>query len=97
MEHRFMIERKHAGEQQQRSNSILANAVARGMNILAVRDEAVARHYLEYKGVPPEVIQRVLRHPDRCRPLTEQQAMSEAIEPTGSGGQASLLEDTDEI
>ena len=87
---------RYHSARQQRSNNFLANAVARGLNILAVRDETVARKYLEYKGVPQAVILRVLHHPDQRRPTSAQQAASEAILPVPDHpGQAGALDDDD--
>ena len=71
---------------QRRSDDTTANAVARGLNILAVRDATQARRYMEYKGVPAAVIERVLQRPDACRRLTPEQAVSEAIVPLTRGG-----------
>jgi hypothetical protein len=70
---------------QRRSDETTANAVARGLNILAVRDAIQARRYMEYKNVPVSVIERVLRRPDACRRLTPEQAVSEAILPLPRG------------
>ena len=70
---------------QRRSDETTANAVARGLNILAVRDATQARRYMEYKNVPESVIERVLERPDACRRLTPEQAVSEAILPLPRG------------
>ncbi|MGZ3324275.1 MAG: hypothetical protein ACXU9C_25315 [Xanthobacteraceae bacterium] len=59
-----------------------ANAVARGLNILAVRNADLAQRYMEYKRVPPQVISRVLTRPDLRRPCTPEQSISEAITPS---------------
>ena len=64
---------------QRRSDETTANAVARGLNILAVRDATQARRYMEHKNVPSSVIERVLQSPDACRRLTLEQEVSEAI------------------
>ena len=66
---------------QRRSDETTANAVARGLNILAVRDAVQARRYMEYKDVPQDVIERVLRQPSRCRKPSPEQIVSEAITP----------------
>ena len=66
---------------QRRRDESTANAVARGLNILAVRDAIQARRYMEYKSVPPDVIERVLQHGGPCRKLTPAQEVSEAILP----------------
>lgn len=68
-------------QRQQRSDDATANAVARGLNILAVRTPELARRYMEYKHVPPAVIARVLEQPDTRRRESAGQAMSEAITP----------------
>jgi len=70
---------------QRRSDETTANAVARGLNILAVRDATQARRYMEYKSVPASVIERVLGRPDACRRLTPEQTVSEAILPLPRG------------
>jgi SOS response regulatory protein OraA/RecX len=71
---------------QRRSDETTANAVARGLNILAVRDATQARRYMEYKNVPSSVIERVLQSPDACRLLTPEQEVSEAILPLPRNG-----------
>ena len=71
---------------QRRSDETTANAVARGLNILAVRDATQARRYMEYKNVPATVIERVLQSPHACRRLTPEQAVSEAILPMPRNG-----------
>jgi len=71
---------------QRRSDETTANAVARGLNILTVRDATQARRYMEYKNVPASVIERVLERPDACRRLTPEQAVSEAILPLPRNG-----------
>lgn len=69
-------------ERQRRADSATANAVARGLNILAVRDRCVARHYMEHKQVPTRVIARVLACPELRRRLSGDQSISEAITPS---------------
>jgi hypothetical protein len=68
---------------QKRSDSSTANVVARGINILAVRDRLVARRYMDYHHVPAAVIERVLDHPGSRRTPTAEQLRSEAIRPLG--------------
>lgn len=70
------------GERQKRSDADTAKAVARGLNILAVRNRSIARKYMEYKRVPPAVITRVLDMPALRRAASEEQAESEAITPS---------------
>jgi hypothetical protein len=69
-------------ERQRRADGATANAVARGLNILAVRDRDVARHYMERKHVPTHVIARVLAFPELRRRLSDEQSISEAITPS---------------
>lgn len=69
-------------ERQKRFDDGTARAVARGVNILAVRNRALAQEYMRYKHVPQEVITRVLDHPALRRPATAAQAKSEAITPS---------------
>jgi hypothetical protein len=69
-------------ERQRRSDTGTANAVARGLNILAVRDADLARRYMQHMGVPLPVIARVLASPALRRRPSEAQAISEAITPT---------------
>jgi hypothetical protein len=69
-------------ERQRRSNEPTANAVARGLNILAVRNAEVARRYMRYKNVPDHVIARVLDHPPMRRRESAEQSVSEAITPS---------------
>ncbi|TFW32934.1 hypothetical protein [Massilia horti] len=66
---------------QRRSDEATANAVARGLNILAVRNASLARRYMEYKHVPATVIARVLADPALRRRESAEQAISEAITP----------------
>jgi hypothetical protein len=74
--------RMHMSERQQRSDEPTANAVARGLNILAVRDADVARRYMRHKHVPDHVIERVLDHPSLRRQESAAQSISEAITPS---------------
>ena len=69
---------------QQRTDTGTANVVARGVNILAVRDRSVARHYMDYHHVPEAVIERVLDRPAARRTPSAGQRESEAISPLGS-------------
>jgi hypothetical protein len=69
-------------ERQRRSDEVTANAVARGLNILAVRNAELAQRYMEHKSVPSEVICRVLTRPDLRRRLSPEQSISEAITPS---------------
>jgi hypothetical protein len=69
-------------ERQRRSDEFTANAVARGLNILAVRNAELAQRYMEHKLVPAEVICRVLTRPDLRRRLSPEQSISEAITPS---------------
>lgn len=68
-------------ERQRRTDEATANAVARGLNILAVRDCDLARRYMEYKEVPAQVIARVLERPELRRRISDWQSVSEAITP----------------
>jgi hypothetical protein len=68
-------------ERQRRSDIDTANAVTRGLNILAVRNRSLAQHYMEYKHVPPDVITRVLNTPSSRRAPSAEQVVSEAITP----------------
>lgn len=69
-------------QRQRRSDNGTANVVARGVNIVAVRDRNVARQYMEYKQVPSHVIARVLDMPAQRRPPSPEQAVSEALTPS---------------
>jgi hypothetical protein len=71
-------------ERQKRSDEETAKAVARGVNILAVRGHALARHYMRHKHVPDRVIDRVLGDPARRRKPSPAELLSEAITPSGS-------------
>ena len=68
-------------DRQRRDDEVTANAVARGLNILAVRNAWLARRYMEYKRVPAAVIARVLDEPALRRRESAEQAISEAITP----------------
>lgn len=68
-------------ERQRRRDEATANAVARGLNILTVRNARLARRYMEYKHVPDTVIERVLAEPSLRRRESAEQADSEAITP----------------
>jgi hypothetical protein len=69
-------------ERQQRIDQQTANFVARGVNIMAVRDREIACRYMEFYGVPAHVIARVLDHPEARRPPSAGQRISEAIVPS---------------
>jgi hypothetical protein len=71
-----------ANERQRRADEVTANAVARGLNILAVRDAGLARNYMEFKDVPEHVIARVLEWPELRRRESTGQSVSEAITPS---------------
>lgn len=72
-------------ERQMRCDEETAKAVARGLNILAVRGAAVAQRYMEHKRVPADVIARVVNDPAHRRRLSAEQAVSEAIAPSKPG------------
>lgn len=72
-------------KRQQRTDIGLANAVVRGVNILSIRNRSLAQSYMEYKEVPPRVIERVLDAPALRRKPSEEQVASEAITPGPSG------------
>jgi hypothetical protein len=72
----------HMNERQRRSDESTANAVARGLNILAVRDAELARRYMQHKRVPGHVIARVLNNPEGRRRESAGQSVSEAITPS---------------
>jgi hypothetical protein len=72
-------------ERQQRTDMATANAVARGLNILGVRGEAIAQSYMRHKGVPDAVIARVIAEPALRRPASAEQSISEAIIPSPRG------------
>lgn len=69
-------------ERQRRSDAVTANAVARGVNIQAVRGTQLAHHYMRSKGVSEAVIERVLAEPALRRSPSSEQAISEAITPS---------------
>jgi hypothetical protein len=69
-------------ERQRRSDAVTANAVARGLNILDVRNAVLARRYMRHKGVSDAVIARVIGQPDARRRESSEQSVSEAITPT---------------
>jgi hypothetical protein len=72
----------HMIERQRRSDEPTANAVARGLNILDVRNVELARRYMEHKAVPEHVIARVIERPELRRQESAGQSVSEAITPT---------------
>jgi hypothetical protein len=72
----------HMNERQRRSDEPTANAVARGLNILEVRNAELARHYMEHKQVPEHVIARVIERPELRRQESPGQSVSEAITPS---------------
>jgi hypothetical protein len=74
----------HIDERQRRSDELTANAVARGLNILTVRDAELARRYMEHKEVPAHVISRVLDDPEARRRESAAQSVSEAITPSAT-------------
>ena len=69
-------------KRQRRVDCSTANAVARGVNILAVRNRTLAQNYMEYKRVPTGVIVRVLDNPASRRMPSTEQLISEAITPS---------------
>jgi hypothetical protein len=69
-------------ERQRRVDCTTAKAVARGVNILAVRNRSLALNYMEYKHVPTGVIVRVLDTPASRRIPSTEQLISEAITPS---------------
>ena len=69
-------------ERQRRSDEPKANAAARGLNILAVRDAELARCYMRHKNVPDHAIDSVLGHPALRRREGQGQSLSEAITPS---------------
>jgi len=73
-------------ERQRRTDTVTANAVARGLNILGVRGDALARRYMRHKGVPDMVIARVIAEPAMRRPASAEQSISEAIIPSSGTG-----------
>lgn len=77
----------HINERQRRSDKPTANAVARGLNILAVRNAELSRRYMRHKHVPDHVIARVLDHPELRRRESVGQSVSEAITPSAPDSQ----------
>ena len=77
----------YINERQRRSDEAAANAVARGLNILEVRDAELARRYMRHKRVPDHVIDRVLVHPELRRRKSADQSVSEAITPSAPDDQ----------
>lgn len=69
-------------ERQRRSDIGTAKAVARGINILSVRNRSLAQKYMEFRHVPSRVISRVLDHPLLRRAPSTDQMVSEAITPS---------------
>jgi hypothetical protein len=69
-------------ERQRRVDGGTAKAVARGVNILAVRNRTLAQYYMEYKRVPSGVFARVLDNPASRRMPSTEQLISEAITPS---------------
>jgi hypothetical protein len=69
-------------ERQRRNDEPTANAVARGLNILVVRNAELARQYMQHKSVPDHVIARVLGSPPLRRRESAGQSVSEAIKPS---------------
>jgi hypothetical protein len=69
-------------ERQRRSDTGTAKAVARGVNILSVRNRSLAKKYMEYRRVPAGVITRVLDKPLMRRPPSTDQLLTEAITPS---------------
>jgi|KBSMisStaDraftv2_1062788.scaffolds.fasta_scaffold202519_1 hypothetical protein len=69
-------------ERQRRVDGGTAKAVARGVNILAVRNRTLAQNYMEYKRVPSGMITRVLDNPASRRMPSTEQLISEAITPS---------------
>jgi hypothetical protein len=69
-------------ERQRRFDIATAKAVARGVNILSVRNRALAQKYMEYRRVPSGVIARVLDEPLLRRAPSSDQLVSEAITPS---------------
>jgi hypothetical protein len=74
-------------ERQRRSDEDTAKAVARGVNILAVRGSWLAQHYMQHMHVPTAVIERVLGDPRRRRHPSPEQSISEAITPSTPPGE----------
>lgn len=77
--HHGMVE---MSERQRRADAATAKAVARGLNILTVRNRSLAQNYMEFKRVPSGVIERVLDDPASRRMPSMEQMVSEAITPS---------------
>jgi len=69
-------------ERQRRADEATANAVARGLNILGIRNAALAQRYMRHMGVPDAVIARVIAKPEARRRQSAGQSVSEAITPS---------------
>lgn len=69
-------------ERQKRTDIGTANVVARGINIMAVRNRLLAQNYMRVNNVPQGVIERVLDRPASRRAASPQQLISEAILPS---------------
>jgi hypothetical protein len=69
-------------ERQRRNDICTAKAVARGLNILSVRNRSLAQKYMEFRRVPSVVITRVLDKPLLRRTPSTDQLESEAITPS---------------
>ena len=80
-----LLEIAEMSERQKRTDTDTANAVTRGINILAVRNRLLAQNYMEINNVPPGVIGRVLDHPASRRAPSAEQMISEAITPAPPG------------
>lgn len=72
-------------ERQRRTDETTANAVARGLNILGVRNSVLAQRYMRHMGVPDAVIARVIAEPEARRRQSAEQSVSEAITPSPPG------------
>jgi len=77
----------YINERQRRRDEQAANAVARGLNILAARNAELAGRYMRHKDVPEHVIARVLGHPALRRRESPGQSVSEAITPSSTDEQ----------
>jgi hypothetical protein len=71
-------------KRQKRTDIDTANVVTRGVNILAVRNRALAQNYMECKDVPACVVRRVLDQPGSRRAPSAEQLISEAITPSAA-------------
>ncbi|WP_312520343.1 hypothetical protein [Massilia sp.] len=83
-------------ERQRRRDGPAANAVARGLNILAARNADLASRYMRHKLVPEHVIARVLGHPALRRKESAGQSVSEAITPSSRDDQSSAAAAADQ-